>query len=248
MLGRYSWSRNKNIYFRKKKIGGIKFTATCPLTKLGDDPMRAVYSILHEYKVHNAELLFREDVSVDDLIDTLEGNRKWVRCLYVWNKVDCVSLEDADRLAREPHSIVISALGELNLDRLVDKVWEYLSLTRIYTKKRGEPPDFAEPVVLTAGRFGVTVEALCNQIHKSLAKDFKYSMVWGSSTKHSPQHVGLAHVLHDEDVVQIVKKTVSEEKHEKDRAAQVQAHWKEWKRRKNGGAKDDGAKKAPLRS
>ena len=237
-----------NIYFRKKKIGGIKFTATCPLTKLGDDPMRAVYSILHEYKVHNAELLFREDVSVDDLIDTLEGNRKWVRALYVWNKVDCVSLEDADRLAREPHSIVISALGELNLDRLVDKVWEYLSLTRIYTKKRGEAPDFAEPVVLTAGRFGVTVEALCNQIHRSLAKDFKYSMVWGSSTKHSPQHVGLAHVLHDEDVVQIVKKTVSEEKHEKDRAAQVQAHWKEWKRRKHGGAKDDGAKKAPLRS
>ena len=228
-----------NIYFRKKKIGGIKFTATCPLTRLGEDPAKTVYNVLHEYRVHNAELLFREDVGVDDLIDTLEGNRKFVRCLYVWNKIDTVSLEDADRLAREPHSIVISALGELNLDRLVDRVWDYLSLTRIYTKKRGEPPDFAEPVVLTAGRFGITVEALCNQIHKSLARDFKYSMVWGSSTKHSPQHVGLGHVLHDEDVVQIVKKTVSEEKHERDRAAQVQAHWKERVRRGAGGRWDE---------
>ena len=31
-----------------------------------------------------------------------------VRCLYVWNKVDTVTMEDVDRLAREPHSIVIS--------------------------------------------------------------------------------------------------------------------------------------------
>jgi small GTP-binding protein len=235
-----------NIYFKKKKIGGIKFTATVPLTKLGDDPMRTVYNILHEYKIHNAELLFREDVSADDLIDTIEGNRKYVRVLYVWNKIDTVTIEDADRLAREPHSIVISASGELNLDRLVDKIWEYLSLTRIYTKKRGEAPDFTEPVVLTAGRYGITIESLCNQIHKSLAKDFKYALVWGSSTKHSPQHSGIQHVLHDEDVVQIMKRTVQEEMHMKDRAITVQEHWNEWKRKKKGAA--PGEKRKPLKS
>jgi len=235
-----------NISFRKKKVGGIKFTATCPLTRLGDDPHKTVYNILHEYKVHNAELLFREDVSVDDLIDTIEGNRKYVRLIYVWNKIDTVTIEDADRLAREPHSIVISASGELNLDRLVDKIWDYLSLTRIYTKKRGQAPDLTEPVVLTAGRYGVTVEALCNQIHKSLVRDFKYSLVWGSSTKHSPQHVGLSHVLHDEDVVQIMKKTVTEEKHDKDRAKQVAAWSKEWHDKKKG--IKPGEKRAPLKT
>ena len=50
----------------------------------------------------------REDVSVEELIDVIEGNRKYVRCLYVWNKADTVTMEDVDRLAREPHSIVIS--------------------------------------------------------------------------------------------------------------------------------------------
>lgn len=40
-----------------------------------------------EYKIHNAEVLFREDASVDDLIDVIEGNRKYTRCLYVYNKV-----------------------------------------------------------------------------------------------------------------------------------------------------------------
>jgi small GTP-binding protein len=216
--------RPPQITFRKRKTGGIKLTSTLPLTKLGSDPNKTVYNILHEYKVHNADLLFREDASMDDLIDLIEGNRKYVRCLYVWNKVDQISMEDVDRLARMPHSIVISAYLDLNLDRLIERVWDYLALTRVYTKKRGQAPDFLEPVVLTAGRYGVSLEALCNQIHKSLVQDFKYAIVWGSSTKHSPQHVGLGHMLADEDVVQVMKKTVAEEKLDKDYAARVQAY------------------------
>nr|GEX81045.1 omega-amidase, chloroplastic-like isoform X3 [Tanacetum cinerariifolium] len=51
-----------------------------------------------------------------------------------------------------------------------------------------------------------SVEDFCNQIHRSLVKEVKYVLVWGSSARHSPQHCGLSHVLQDEDVVQIVKK------------------------------------------
>lgn len=39
-----------------------------------------------------------------------------------------------------------------------------------------------------------------------MIKDFRYSMVWGSSVKFNPQKVGKEHVLEDEDVVQIIKK------------------------------------------
>lgn len=223
--------RPPNIYFRKKKTGGIKFSSIVPLTKLGTDPARTVYNILHEYKLHNADLLFREDCSSDDLIDLIEGNRKYVRCLYVWNKCDQINMEDVDRLAREPHSLVISAHLDLNMERLVERMWDYLALTRIYTKKRGQPPDFQEPVVLTAGRHGITVEALCNQIHRSLVNEFKYAIVYGASAKHSPQHVGLSHVLQDEDVVQIMKVSVSEDKTSKDYAARVQAHWDKMKKK-----------------
>ena len=34
---------------------------TVPLTKLGPDPQQSVKNILHEYKIHNANILFRED-------------------------------------------------------------------------------------------------------------------------------------------------------------------------------------------
>ncbi|KAI8436242.1 hypothetical protein MSG28_004301 [Choristoneura fumiferana] len=34
----------------------------------------------------------------------------------------------------------------------------------------------------------------------------KYALVWGTSTKYSPQRVGIGHSVADEDVVQLIKK------------------------------------------
>lgn len=54
------------------------------------------------------QLLFREDATVDDLIDVIEGNRKYMKCVYVYNKIDVIGIDDVDKLARQPNSIVIS--------------------------------------------------------------------------------------------------------------------------------------------
>lgn len=79
---------------------------------------------------------------------------------------------------------------------------EYLGLVRVYTKPRGKKPDFNDPLVLTEGRYGITVEAACKQIHRTLLQSFDYAIVWGLSVKHTPQRCGLAHTLSDEDVIQ----------------------------------------------
>lgn len=54
------------------------------------------------------QILFREDATVDDLIDVIEGNRKYMKCVYVYNKIDVIGIDDVDRLARQPNSVVIS--------------------------------------------------------------------------------------------------------------------------------------------
>ncbi|KAJ9559699.1 hypothetical protein OSB04_004859 [Centaurea solstitialis] len=192
---------------QKKKTGGISFNSTMQLTHVDE---KLCYQILHEYKIHNAEVLFREDATVDDLIDVIEGNRKYMKCIYVYNKIDVVGIDDVDKLSRQPNSIVISCNLKLNLDRLLAKMWEAMGLVRVYTKPQGQQPDFSDPVVLSADRGGCTVEDFCNHIHRSLVKDVKYVLVWGSSARHYPQHCGLSHVLQDEDVVQIVKKKEKE--------------------------------------
>ncbi|KAJ0075790.1 hypothetical protein Patl1_33636 [Pistacia atlantica] len=193
--------RPPQIYFKKKKTGGISFNSTAPLTHVDE---KLCYQILHEYKIHNAEVLFREDATVDDLIDVIEGNRKYMKCIYVYNKIDVIGIDDVDKLARQPNSV-------LNLDRLLARMWDAMGLVRVYTKPQGQQPDFSEPVVLSVDRGGCTVEDFCNHIHRSLVKDVKYVLVWGISARHYPQHCGLGHVLQDEDVVQIVKKKERED-------------------------------------
>jgi len=214
-----------DVYFKVKATGGIKFNSTCKLTKLGPNPGKMVYNILHEYKIHNAEVLIREDITVDELIDIVEGNRKYVKCLYVYNKIDVCTIEHVDALARRPNSVVISCNLELGLEYLLEMIWEALGLVRVYTKKKGCPPSFAEPLVLTEGRGGVTVEDACNQIHKDMTKNFKFAVIWGTSTKYNPQRVGLKHNLEDEDVFQIVVKTAEEQRHDKNYSERVQAHY-----------------------
>lgn len=213
-----------DVYFKKKAGGGVKFNATVPLTKLGDNPGELVGRILHQYRIHNAEVLIREDVTVDQFIDVVEGNRKYIRCLYVYNKIDCLSIEEVDQLARNEHSVVISLYMDLNIDYMLQKIWDYLGLVRVYTKRRGQPPDLTEPIVLSKERHGLTVEAVCKSVSKDLLGKFNYSYVWGRSTKHNPQRCGLAHVICDEDVIQIVPKTLVQEKQSKDYRAKVDAY------------------------
>ena len=75
----------------------------------------------------------------------------------------------------------------------------------MYTKKRGFAPDFGDPIILSNERNGLMVKSICDQIHRELADEFKYAVVWGRSCKFNPQKVGLGHVLADEDVIQIYK-------------------------------------------
>lgn len=74
-----------------------------------------------------------QDATVEQLIDVIEGNRIYVKCLYVYNKIDTMSIEarvpipmlhgphvaadrqDVDKLARTPDSVVISLRMNLNL-------------------------------------------------------------------------------------------------------------------------------------
>ena len=84
--------KKPEIYFKQKKTGGITFTATCNLTRMDEKMVR---TILHEYKIHNAEVLFREDSTPDDFIDVINGKSIYMPCIYVYNKIDQISLEDS---------------------------------------------------------------------------------------------------------------------------------------------------------
>ena len=52
-----------------------------------------VKTILNEYKIHNADITLRVDATAEDLIDVIEGNRVYIPCIYLLNKIDQISIE-----------------------------------------------------------------------------------------------------------------------------------------------------------
>ena len=191
-----------NVIFRRKDRGGITFSSavqtelTLPLIK----------TICNEYKIHNADFILRSECTTDELIDVIEGSRKYVPCKYIVNKIDAITMEELELYHRLPHYVPISGNLEWNLDGLLEEVWDELKLIRIYTKPKGQIPDLNEPVIVRSNPQKRTVEALCNKLHKSIMANFKHALVWGRSAKFNPQKVGKEHILEDEDVIQIVKK------------------------------------------
>ncbi|KAL7285755.1 hypothetical protein ACG7TL_000864 [Trametes sanguinea] len=122
-------------------------------------------------------------ITINKTVPLTKTDEKTIRTIlasYVYNKIDAISLERMDQLAREDHTVVISCELGLNLDYLIERIWEELDLVKVYTKKRGAHPDLADPICL---RKGATVE--------------------GKSSKFNPhaQKVGLNHHVADEDVV-----------------------------------------------
>ncbi|XP_076801299.1 developmentally-regulated GTP-binding protein 1-like isoform X2 [Clavelina lepadiformis] len=190
-----------NIHYKMKEKGGINFQAMVPQSELDADLAK---KILAEYRIHNADVILKEECSSDDLIDVIEGNRVYVPCIYILNKIDQISIEELDIIYKVPHCVPISAHHKWNFDDLLEMMWDYLKLIRIYTKPKGQLPDYEAPVVLATNKS--SVEDFCNKLHRTLMKEFKHALVWGSSVKHNPQSVGRDHILFDEDVVQIVKR------------------------------------------
>mmetsp|Transcript_4832 Transcript_4832/g.8485 ORF Transcript_4832/g.8485 Transcript_4832/m.8485 type:complete len:421 (-) Transcript_4832:46-1308(-) len=236
--------RPPDVTFTKKKTGGVRFASTVPLTKLGPEPEKLATQIMRQYKINNADLLAREDISVDQLVDVIQGNRQYKPCLYFYNKIDTITIEEIDQLARMPHSMVGSCGQHFNIgephedDPLKTMMWKYLGLTRIYTKRKGAQPDLQEPVVLSQIRKGTSIKSLCANVSTQMLRDFNFALVWGKSAKHSPQRCGILHSLADEDVVQIVTKTNAQQRQDKNYQSMVQGFSDKYHKKKGVAKKE----------
>ena len=120
--------KKPNISFQKREKGGISFTHTVAPTKIDVETVKA---ICHEYRIPSAQIVFHEDATEDQLIDVIEGNRAYIPCLYVLNKIDAITMEELEIISKIPHYVPICAQLEWNFDELLEKIWDYLDLIRV---------------------------------------------------------------------------------------------------------------------
>jgi uncharacterized protein len=193
-----------NIVVEKTSMGGISINAQVPV-KASE---RLIKEIMRLYGLHNGRLIIREPNLTDDqLIDVLNGNRIYVPSVVVLNKIDLVNhsfiQEVKSKIGSTNNNFVpVSADSGINIDVLKEVIYKRLEFIRIYMRPKGGETDYKEPLII---KNGATVQDVCNKIHRNMAKNFRYGLVWGRSAKFAGQKVGLDHRLYDEDVITIVK-------------------------------------------
>lgn len=190
-----------DIVIEKTSTGGLSVNAQVPL-KVAE---KTVKEIARVYGIHNGRIIIREPGLTDDqLIDVLLENRVYIPSLVVLNKIDLVNQGFIKEVQSQigNNFIPISADAAVNIDALKEAVYNKLDFIRTYMRPKGGETDYKEPMIMKSGS---TVQDVCNKIHRNMAKNFRYGMVWGKSAKFAGQKVGLDHRLADEDVLTIIK-------------------------------------------
>jgi hypothetical protein len=90
------------------------------------------------------------------------------------------------------------SLEKEDIEKIKKKIYEALSVIRVFTKNRRGKADFEKPIVL---KRGTTVRDAAKEVHKDFSQNLKYARVWGSA-KFAGMQVSPDYVLEDEDVVE----------------------------------------------
>ena len=102
--------KEPDVTVKRKKLGGVHVSSTTKLTHLDEKTIR---SIINEYGMHNADVLLRDDVTIDQFIDALEANRTYIPAVAVLNKIDLADEEYLKEIKKQfPEAIFISANQE----------------------------------------------------------------------------------------------------------------------------------------
>lgn len=194
-----------DIQVVKSERGGLNIQNTVELTHMDHD---YIQDICKEFKVVNATIVIRDDITIDQLIDKLAGNRVYTRGMIVLTKVDLMPVEDVKEAMDNFNSAgwkvcPVAAVHGFGMEELKDLSFEVLDFIRVYLRPHKGETDYDEPLVITNGS---TVGDVCDNLHREFRRLFRYAQVWGKSAKFDGQHVSLDHVLKDQDVLTIITK------------------------------------------
>jgi ribosome-interacting GTPase 1 len=192
--------RPPNVVIESTSSGGISVSVQTKLTKISEELIK---DILRVYDMNSARVMLREDITDEQLVDVLLGNRVYIPSLTVMNKVDLVNAGFINEISKKVRYkfVPVSAEANVNMNALKEEIYKRLDFIRVYMKPRGEEADMKEPLII---KNGSNVLDVCNKLHRRMKDDLRYAQIWGSSVKFGGQKVGMTHKLMDEDIVTLV--------------------------------------------
>lgn len=190
--------RSPDVSISKRPRGGLDIGTTLRLTNIDKETIEA---ICREMRINNAQIVIRDDVTADQLIDAIEKNKKYVPGIVVVTKIDLALSKQLDEALKQTHAdILVSCATGKHIDELKELIFQRLQLIRIYTKEAGKKADMNEPMIL---HFGASIKDVCDKLHRDFVKKFKFVKVTGPSAKFAGQKFSLNHIVKDGDIVEM---------------------------------------------
>tara|TARA_B100000315_G_C14584339_1_gene592101 strand:+ start:2530 stop:3657 length:1128 start_codon:yes stop_codon:yes gene_type:complete len=191
--------RLPDVKIVKTSKGGINVGTTVKLKRIDK---KTIADILREFKIVNANVVVREDIGADQLIDVIEANKVYLPAVTVLNKIDMVGKEELNNVRNKiKPDLCISAEKGMGIGELKELIHKKLRIIRIYLKEFNKKADMEEPLIMWED---CTLKDLCLKLHKDFVDKFKFAKIWGKSAKFDGQMiVKLDYVLQDKDIVEL---------------------------------------------
>jgi len=188
-----------DVKISKTARGGVNVGTTVKLKRMDK---KTIQDILKEFKIANANVVVREDIDADQLIDVIEANKVYLPAIVVLNKIDMVEKEQLEKIkGKIKPDLCVSAEKNVGIHELKGLIYNKLRIIRIYLKEFNKKADMEEPLIMWQG---CTLRDLCSKLHKDFVEKFKFARVWGESSKFPGQKiVKLDHKLEDSDIIEL---------------------------------------------
>ncbi|RLE00494.1 MAG: GTP-binding protein HSR1, partial [Candidatus Aminicenantes bacterium] len=106
-----------------------------------------------------------------------------------------------DALKPNFNPLLVSVVQKEGLERLKERIFNFLRILRVYSKIPGKKPDLDEPFIF---RQGSTVMDMARMIHKDFAEKLRYARLWKKNDLHlQGVRVNREYLLQDEDIIEL---------------------------------------------
>lgn len=173
----------------KAHSGGVKINATSKL----DISFETIKDLANDFRLTNVEVIIKENVSIDELIDVFMGNRVYIPYLVIVNKSDLTT--------RRKHGydyIYTSTHTNNGLDELKERIWNKLNYIRVFTVKSNHKDD-DKPLIVKNGK---TLAEIVSILRLDPGLNITKAKISGNGARFKGQEVSLTYIPVDETIVE----------------------------------------------
>ena len=174
------------MFIKKEMRGGIKVSSGIPLSHVS---IETIQELAKEFHIRNGEIIIKENITLDRLIDGFMGNRIYLPYLVVINKADLLTENKKVQKNLPTGSILISATNNQGMGQLKEIIWQKLNIIRVYLKPKNSEVDYTDPVIVKRGINLQKILEDTSMPNKDLITRVK---VYGPGAKFSGQEVSFS--------------------------------------------------------